>query len=106
MTWCRRVGLTGAGRDDRGLPLGDDRRSARGGLGDGQRKPNRERAAAAELAGHDDVATHEATEPAAEREAESRAAVAPARGRIGLREVLEEAPELLRGHADAGVGHD
>ena len=39
----------------------------------------------------------------ADRQAEPGAAVLARGGRVGLGERLEQPPELLRGHADAGV---
>ncbi len=55
-------------------------------------------------AGHRDVAAEELAEAPGNRQAEAGAAVFFGRGRIGLRERLEQPAELLLGHADAGVG--
>ena len=52
-----------------------------------------------------DVPAHHLGEAAADDEAEAGAAVLAGGGGVGLGEGLEELAELLRRHADAGVGH-
>ena len=64
-----------------------------------------EAAALRELAGDGDVAAHHAAQPAADRQAEPGAAVLARRLGLRLHERLEQAADLLRRHADAGVGH-
>ena len=51
-----------------------------------------------------DVAAHHLAEVAADHQAEAGPAVLPAGRAVSLGERLEQAAELLLGHADAGVG--
>ena len=64
-----------------------------------------ERAADARFALEPDAPAHQLDQPAADREAEARAAVLARGGHVGLRERLEQLRRLLRRHADAGVAH-
>src|SRR4029079_14641071 len=50
-----------------------------------------------------DLSAHHLREAPANREPESRAAIFPRGRRVDLREVLEQAARLLRGHPDPGV---
>ena len=90
-----------------GLPGSVDAGSGRGrGRSSGVRgEPDGEARALGGRALDGDVAAHEAGELAADGEPEARAAVLPGGRRVRLRELLEQPAELLRRHADAGVGH-
>jgi len=64
-----------------------------------------EHRAPALFAGHRHLTAHHASELAGDREAQSGVVVFLGGRRLRLGEFLEQSSELLRGHADAGVGH-
>ena len=71
--------------------------------GDTPREVERERAPLPGRAREPDLAAEQAGDLAADRQAEARAAVLPARAAVGLLEGLEDDLLLVSGNADAGV---
>ena len=62
--------------------------------------------AAAGLALHPDLAAHRLDQLLGDGTPQSRAAVAPRHGAIGLGDSLEDAPPLVLRYADAGIGYE
>jgi hypothetical protein len=73
------------------------------GRGDGGGQDDREGRTFTRPASHRDVAAEQLAEPPGNRQAKTGAAVLFGRRGLGLAERLEQAAELLLGHADAGV---
>ena len=74
-------------------------------IGEAERSREGEAAAGARRAGGGDAAAHQLDQLARDRQAQAAAAVLAGGRAVGLGEGLEQAPDLLRAHADAGVGH-
>jgi len=69
-----------------------------------KRQVNEEGRALGGLAGHRYVAAHHLAEPPGDRQSEAGSAKLPRRRGIGLGEFLEQPGQLVRRHADPGVG--
>ena len=74
-------------------------------LWDLQRKRNREGGSFPDLASYRDISPEEICQPAAYREAETRAGGAARRLLLYLPERIEDAPEMLFANSDSGVLH-
>ena len=94
-----------------GLPAGaaspgEARRGGgRGGEGNAGGHVQGEGRAGTAMAGGGEVAAHDLAKPLGDGQAEAGATEAPGGAGVGLGEGLEEAADLLGGHADAGVDY-